>query len=77
MLDAAGGARTAAGHAHVDERDVRQLLAGDLNRLLGIRDAACELELRLGANDARENLANALVVLGDQHADSAMGFHYL
>jgi hypothetical protein len=40
---------------HVDECDVRLLLARGLDRLRGVRDAAGELEGRLGGDDTREN----------------------
>jgi hypothetical protein len=75
QLDPARGTRATAGHAHIDERDVGLCLGGDEDRLRGIRDRAGELECRLRANDARERLANALVVLGDEHADAGAGLH--
>ena len=55
--------------------DVGQLVRGGENRLIGVLDGRRELEGRLGAHDARENLANTLVVLGDQHADAGRGLH--
>ena len=63
------------GHAHVHERHVGQLTRGGEDRLIGVLDGGRELEGRLGAHDARENLANTLVVLGDQHTDAGRGFH--
>ena len=67
----------AAWHAHVDECDVRLLLACHLDRVHGIRDGAGELEGRLGVDDARENRADARIVLGDQDSDAGVGLHYL
>ena len=48
-----------------------------LDRLRGVRDGAGELEGRLGGDDTRENRADAVIVLGDQHSDAGVGLHYL